>query len=923
MTTHIDFEAINAAALRSARSLLQEMIPGGKFRSLEYVVKNPRRDDRRPGSFSINYKTGIWRDFATNDGGSDLISLVAYVRGVGQGDAAYELADRLGVPMLKSYGSVTGMARVNGYHNGVPHEPVAAPKLFAWGNEGPPRFDNEIRRHPYERDGVTERYKIKCADGYYTNWYRVAHGWQAKKPNDYRAIPYRSRAFDPFDPELIGDDILWPEGEKDVDTLSSLNFPSFTFGGVGDGLPSDIGLYLKGRRLVILSDNDDPGRAHAERKAAVAHNAGATSIKVVHFSELPLKGDVSDFFAIGGTAEQLTTRINAAPLWAPAAITSNNNGAADIACVHNIGDDDSTQKVIVEAKRAVALTALAVHADPYRSEKESRPLTVVAENTWDDPDLDLLDDRRGALPGFPADTLDPTWQDYVERASRGAGVTIAHVAVPLITIISGLIGSARRVEASRSWTEPMTLWSAVVGFSGTGKTPGIDVSKRTLAFIAQNRREKISELQRAHETRAEAARAAQKKWRKEMEEAIARGVSPPSRPLEAADVPEFIAPRLYVSDITTERAAVLLQARPRGLMVIADELAGLFLNMGRYSNGSDREFWLEAWNGKHFVVERMGRPPVAIDHLLVGITGGLQPDKLARSFEGDADGMYARVCFAWPPEPSYRPLSNDVAEIESDLVNALTRILDLPAESDTGFASRKVPLSSDAVTTFEQFRQFLHDGKAALDGREREWWAKGASQVLRLSGTLAYMSWCWNVGSAEPQYIEREFVESAIRVWKDYLWPHSRAALRQIGITDKHANLRRVLKWIRATKRPGDSISVKDIRREALSHSIDAKHTAELLEMLERAAWLRKVTTQTRGRPAHRWEINERLFQHAGSAETAESPPTSPADTLSALPALSASEQMASLRPVECLQRQESLRASSGRPDNPGRQLES
>jgi hypothetical protein len=136
-----------------------------------------------------------------------------------------------------------------------------------------------------------------------------------------------------------------------------------------------------------------------------------------------------------------------------------------------------------------------------------------------------------------------------------------------------------------------------------------------------------------------------------------------------------------------------------------------------------------------------GAPPVAIDHLLVGITGGLQPDKLARSFEGDADGMYARVCFAWPPEPGYRPLSNNVSEIEDDIVNALARIVDLPAESDGGFTPRKLPLSDDATNAFEQFRQFLHREKDALDGREREWWAKGASQVLRLAGTLSFMSW--------------------------------------------------------------------------------------------------------------------------------------------------------------------------------------
>ncbi len=75
--------------------------------------------------------------------------------------------------------------------------------------------------------------------------------------------------------------------------------------------------------------------------------------------------------------------------------------AYDIANAHNIGDDDAIQKIIVEAKRAAELTAPAVPADPHRSKDGSQALTVIGENTWDDPDLDLLEDRRGVLPGFP------------------------------------------------------------------------------------------------------------------------------------------------------------------------------------------------------------------------------------------------------------------------------------------------------------------------------------------------------------------------------------------------------------------------------------------------------------------------------------------------------------------------------------------
>ena len=80
--------------------------------------------------------------------------------------------------------------------------------------------------------------------------------------------------------------------------------------------------------------------------------------------------------------------------------------------------------------------------------------------------------------------------------------------------------------------------------------------------------------------------------------------------------------------------------------------------------------------------ERVGSAAIDLDHLLVGMLGGFQPDKIARAFEGDDDGFYARLCFAWPSEPDYRPLANDVDLIEPELVNALSRLIKL-SEPDT------------------------------------------------------------------------------------------------------------------------------------------------------------------------------------------------------------------------------------------------
>jgi len=482
-----------------------------------------------------------------------------------------------------------------------------------------------------------------------------------------------------------------------------------------------------------------------------------------------------------------------------------------------------------------------------------------ADATWNEPDWSLLDDRRGSLPDFPAGVLPDKCEELLTRAAHGAGVTLGHVAMPLLATVASLIGTARRTRPSRSWSEPLTLWAAIVGFSGSGKTPGISVTKRALSLIENTRKDKVAEFQRRHDTKCQTAKAAAKVWKDQVEEAVRAGLPPPEMPVEAMDPGLFVTPRLYVSEATIERHAVLLQARPRGILLMSDELASLFLNMGRYSNGSDKEFWLEAWNGHHYVVERMGRPPVMIDHLLIGMTGGFQPDKLARSFAGDSDGMHARVLFAWPEEPAFHSLTDDVTEIEPELLNALCRVVDLPAgEQDDAFAPRDIRLSADARVQFEHFRQFQHRGKEALDGREREWWAKGPSQVLRLAGTLCYLDWAME-GGREPQAIEMQFIEAAVRLWRDYLWPHSRAAVRQIGLTDHHAEARRVLRWLKAGNR--QEVSREEVRREALTRRFDADQVQTIIDGLVRAGWLREVTAKAGGpgRPARRWNVNPRL----------------------------------------------------------------
>jgi hypothetical protein len=93
-------------------------------------------------------------------------------------------------------------------------------------------------------------------------------------------------------------------------------------------------------------------------------------------------------------------------------------------------------------------------------------------------------------------------------------------------------------------------------------------------------------------------------------------------------------------------------------------------------------------------------------------------------------------------------------------------------------------------------------------GRHRQ--IQPESQSARLAGTLAYIDRAGSQGASssigieriaaqlEPNEIAERFMVGAIRLICDYFWPHTRAALRQIGLTDRHKHVRKILRWINA-----------------------------------------------------------------------------------------------------------------------------
>jgi hypothetical protein len=80
------FDAVNKAARPCLTGAETPVADRGRV-GAEYVARNPKRTDRRSGSFKINLMTGRWADFATGDKGGDVISLTAYLHDLSQREA--------------------------------------------------------------------------------------------------------------------------------------------------------------------------------------------------------------------------------------------------------------------------------------------------------------------------------------------------------------------------------------------------------------------------------------------------------------------------------------------------------------------------------------------------------------------------------------------------------------------------------------------------------------------------------------------------------------------------------------------------------------------------------------------------------------------------------------------------------------------
>ncbi|EXJ14864.1 DUF927 domain-containing protein [Imhoffiella purpurea] len=306
----VDIKDTARAALDAAESICRHWLPEGKRQGPEWIARNPTRHDETPGSFAVNVTTGKWSDFATGDKGGDLVSLVAYLEGLSQGEAAGQLAAWLGVAPPAPAARPNWMTT-----EPTPSPPQAKrqPKVMATRPARHPKLGNPSRSWEY-RDAtgavLCVVLRFETAQGKeFRPLTRTPEGWIWRAPEEPRPLYGLDRLA--ARPEA---EVILAEGEKAADAAGALLpelVPVASMNGSKSPKKSDWAP-LQGRRVRIWPDHDDPGTQYARTAAALAYGAGATSVVILDLSALadalPKGWDAADALADGWTPERLAER---------------------------------------------------------------------------------------------------------------------------------------------------------------------------------------------------------------------------------------------------------------------------------------------------------------------------------------------------------------------------------------------------------------------------------------------------------------------------------------------------------------------------------------------------------------------------------------------------------------------------------------
>lgn len=354
----IDFPKINQAALARFESLLHSWLPAGRRNGHEYKVGSLSGE---PGdSLSINIRTGVWKDFASDEGGSDPVSLLAAIRNISQAEAARELGgdDTLNSPAPPPPKRRSEWEPIIPAPDSAPRPGPATMRDFHYGE---PEHVWQYHTAEGELIGYIRRFKKTTPreDGTFGKEIKPLVWAQNTTTNEFAWRPLSFPKPRPLYrlPELVSSTgrVTLVEGEKCADALAALGATVTTWPGGGQAIRHVDWTPLAGRPVTIWPDKDrhtwkkenaptpdligveipwekQAGYLTAQSIAATLAGMGCNVLIITPPADVADGWDVADAIAEGWTVEQIGDLARAAVPFvvdAPAELAPWGDGPPD------------------------------------------------------------------------------------------------------------------------------------------------------------------------------------------------------------------------------------------------------------------------------------------------------------------------------------------------------------------------------------------------------------------------------------------------------------------------------------------------------------------------------------------------------------------------------------------------------------------
>ena len=407
-----------------------------------------------------------------------------------------------------------------------------------------------------------------------------------------------------------------------------------------------------------------------------------------------------------------------------------------------------------------------------------------------------------AFRPFPVELFPEPIRGFLIQAAKSMQCDASMIGLPLLSAIASAIGNTHRLRMQNGWDAPPIIWTAVVGESGSMKSPAFRLATKAINKRQADAFKEHADLvvdAAADQMRYEAALA---EWKRKAASGKDDG-DPPEKPITPT------ARRYIVSDTTVEALAPILRANPRGLLLARNEMAGWLASFDRYSKGGsaggDSAHWLEMFDGDTMTVDRKtGIPPtIHVPSASVCIAGGIQPGILARSMgkQHHESGMVARILFAMPPRQRRR--WNRDNQLNPDLERKLANVFDLlftltPEVDEFGDEQPRVlTLTAKANEVWGQFYNEHDDEQAALSGDLLAAWSKLEGYAARLALVFHWMRWACADGTIEDlSQVDEISVAAGIRLAR-WFGNETERVYAVLAETETGRDVRRLVEWIR------------------------------------------------------------------------------------------------------------------------------